>query len=168
MLYFAEGLSHRNVCGLCCQAGAGTGLSRAFPLSPEFIVIHNGIITNYKDLRKFLVSDPWGLRPSLLSHSPLLSHPSWLTPPLVFSLSLSHLHSPLVPFLHSHCSTGRRGLVGLAQPCFGGTVEEGWSGSSFRDPQLGRDGPERRLRPSKSSSQTPGHGPKPQAPAPKS
>lgn len=105
MLYFAEGLSHRNVCGLCCQAGAGTGLSRAFPLSPEFIVIHNGIITNYKDLRKFLVSGPWGLRPSLLSHSPLLSHPSWLTPPLVFSLSLSHLHSPLVPFLHSHCST---------------------------------------------------------------
>lgn len=36
------------------------GLSWAFPVSPEFIVIHNGIITNYKDLRKFLVSDPWG------------------------------------------------------------------------------------------------------------
>uniref|UniRef100_A0A8C9NND8 glutamine--fructose-6-phosphate transaminase (isomerizing) n=1 Tax=Serinus canaria TaxID=9135 RepID=A0A8C9NND8_SERCA len=33
-----------------------TGLSRAFPLSPEFIVIHNGIITNYKDLQKFLES----------------------------------------------------------------------------------------------------------------
>uniref|UniRef100_A0A8C9NTD6 glutamine--fructose-6-phosphate transaminase (isomerizing) n=1 Tax=Serinus canaria TaxID=9135 RepID=A0A8C9NTD6_SERCA len=29
---------------------------RAFPLSPEFIVIHNGIITNYKDLQKFLES----------------------------------------------------------------------------------------------------------------
>lgn len=25
-------------------------------MSAEFIVIHNGIITNYKDLRKFLVN----------------------------------------------------------------------------------------------------------------
>uniref|UniRef100_A0A8C9UHR0 glutamine--fructose-6-phosphate transaminase (isomerizing) n=1 Tax=Serinus canaria TaxID=9135 RepID=A0A8C9UHR0_SERCA len=39
-----------------CFAAASTGLSRAFPLSPEFIVIHNGIITNYKDLQKFLES----------------------------------------------------------------------------------------------------------------
>lgn len=28
----------------------------SFSSSAEFIVIHNGIITNYKDLRKFLVS----------------------------------------------------------------------------------------------------------------
>lgn len=118
MLYSAEGLSLRDMSEFCCQAEAGLGLNRAFPLSPEFIVIHNGIITNYKDLQKFLVSDPWGVRPSLFSHSPLLSHLSQLTPPLVFSLlfpvyipclpcSFTHvapltLHSSLTVISHSH------------------------------------------------------------------
>lgn len=81
--------------GARCQArGLVPGLSGAFPLSAEFIVIHNGIITNYKDLRKFLVSDPGVCVTLTPSHSLLLPHASPLTPPLVFSRSVSHSHSP--------------------------------------------------------------------------
>lgn len=90
MLYSAEGLSHSDMSGLCCQAGVGVRLSRAFPLSPEFIVIHNGIITNYKDLQKFLVSDSWGVRPSL----PPFSLPFALTPFPAHSPSCILTHFP--------------------------------------------------------------------------
>lgn len=105
----------------CPLPGRGLvpGLSGAFALSPEFIVIHNGIITNYKDLRKFLVSDVCvTLTPALpltsaLTHfpahfptripplTPRLSHPlphshslsSICVPPLIFPLTLSHSQS---------------------------------------------------------------------------
>lgn len=105
MLYYAESLSLSDMSGFCCQAGAGTGLSRAFPLSPEFIVIHNGIITNYKDLQKFLVSDPWGGEtlppfPLPFALTPFPAH----SPSCILTL-ISHLHSTLALFLHSHCST---------------------------------------------------------------
>ena len=35
----------------------GPLFTHLFALHPEFIVVHNGIITNYKELRKYLVSE---------------------------------------------------------------------------------------------------------------
>ena len=71
-----------------CPAGAERGLSS----SPEFIVIHNGIITNYKDLRKFLVSPP--ARPHSgpahgPTHGPTRTRTLTVPPPLLHSHSRS-------------------------------------------------------------------------------
>lgn len=72
-------------------------------------------------------------------------------------------------------ATGRRGMLRLAQSCFGGMVREDWPGSLFRDALVGRNEPERRLRflnsahkhqapASKSWYQTPNPGTSPQIP----